>query len=61
MSADTAEAVNSDGEEEMDVSGDEYEATEEQVATEASMPSQLHLNASRWDCFLDWARAIETP
>ena len=58
---DTAAATNEDGEEEMDVSGDEFEPTAEEIATEAARPKQIVLNADRWDRFLSWVRDIEVP
>ena len=45
----TAAATNAAGEEEMDISGDEYEPTDEEVAAEAARTPLLLLNADRWD------------
>ena len=54
--------LNSDDEdEEMDVSGDEFEPTEDEVAAEAARPPLVTLNAERWDRFLEWVRGIEVP
>ena len=53
--------LNSDGEEEMDLSDDEFAGDEEEVAATAAQPSLLRANASRWDNFLQWVRDIETP
>ena len=57
----TAAATNAAGEEEMDVSGDEFEPTEEEVDAEAARPKLIILNADRWDRFLSWVRDIELP
>ena len=57
----TAAATNAAGEEEMDVSGDEFEPTDEEVAAEAERTPLIHLNAERWDRFLSWVRDIEVP
>ena len=59
--AETLAATNAAGQEEMDVSGDEFEATEEEVATEAAREPLLAQNAVRWDNFLEWVRHTETP
>ena len=59
--AETADAMNSDGEELMDVSGDDFEASDAEVAAEAARPDQLILNSERWDRYLAWVREIETP
>lgn len=61
VSPDTAAAVNDAGEEEMDVSGDEFEPTKEQVAAEAARAPLIVDNADRWDRFLSWVRGIEQP
>ena len=53
--------LNFDDEEEMDVSGDEFEPTEDEVAAEAARPPLVTLNAERWDRFLEWVRGIEVP
>ena len=45
----------------MDVSGDEFEPTEDEVAAEAARPPLVTLNAERWDRFLEWVRGIEVP
>ena len=45
----------------MDVSGDEYEPTEDEVADEANREPLIVLNATRWDRFLSWVRDIELP
>ena len=59
VSAETAATINSAGEEEMNVSDDEFEPTEDEVAVEASRESLVVVNADRWDRFLDWVRHIE--
>ena len=46
--------LNPDGEEEMDLSDDEFAGDEEEVAATAAQPMLLQANASRWDRFLDW-------
>ena len=61
VSPETAAAINSVGEEEMDVSGDEFEPTEDQIAQEAARAPLFVVNAARWDRFLNWVRAIEQP
>ena len=57
----TAAATNSNGEEEMDVSGDEFEPTADEIAAEAAQSTLMNLNADRWDHFLSWVRDIEVP
>lgn len=57
----TAAATNAAGEEEMDVSDDEFEPTEEEIAAEAARAPLIALNADRWDRFLSWTREIEQP
>lgn len=61
VSAETLAATNENGEEEMDLSGDEFEPTAEEVAAETSELPLLQLNAERWDTFLKWVAGIETP
>ena len=57
----TAAATNADGEEEMDLSGDEFEPTAEEIAAEAARAPLISVNAERWDRFLCWVRGIEVP
>ena len=57
----TAAHTNAAGEEEMDLSDDEFAPTAEQIAAEKAREPLLFKNASRWDRFLDWVRGIETP
>ena len=57
----TAAATNAAGEEEMDVSGDEFEPTEDEIEAEAAIAPLISLNADRWDRFLEWTRDIEQP
>ena len=57
----TAAATNAAGEEEMDVSGDEFEPTDAEVAAEAARSPLVVVNAERWDRFLTWVRGIECP
>ena len=38
----------------MDISGDEFEPTAEEVAAEAAHAPLLCVNADRWDRFLSW-------
>eukprot|EP00966_Prymnesium_polylepis_P029249 679112-Prymnesium_polylepis.1 len=45
----------------MDVSGDEFEPTEEEVAAEAARAPLVIVNADRWDHFLSWVHDIEVP
>ena len=59
--AETAEATNAAGEEEMDVSDDEFEPTDAEVAAEASHVPLLSSNSSVWDSFLGWCCSIENP
>jgi hypothetical protein len=59
--ADTAACRDAAGAEEMDLSDDEFAATEEQVAQEAAREPRVMLNAGRWDRFLEWVRAEEVP
>ena len=61
VSPETAAATNAAGEEEMDVSGDEFEPTDDEVAAEAARAPLISLNADRWDHFLGWVRDIEVP
>ena len=57
----TAAATNAAGEEEMDVSGDEFEPTEDEIEAEAAIAPLISLNADRWDRFLEWTRDIVQP
>ena len=57
--AETLAATNERGEEEMDVSDDDFEPTEEEVAEEAARTPLLAQNALRWDQFLEWVRDIQ--
>ena len=57
----TAAHTNAAGEEEMDISDDEFAPTAEQVAAAEVEDSLLLKNSSRWDRFLSWVRDIETP
>lgn len=52
---------NAAGEEEMDLSDDEFDATEEEIEKEVDAPSLLRSNATRWDTFMEWVRDIEAP
>ena len=45
----------------MDISGDEFEPTAEEVAADAAHAPLLCVNADRWDRFLSWVRDIEQP
>ena len=61
MSPGTEGGENSDGEEEMDLSGDEFEPTADEVTTEkAQAPLSVDVGAM-WDRFLGWVRDIELP
>ena len=59
--AETAAHRNAAGEEEMDVSDDEFEPSAAEIAAEANKEPLVLLNASRWDRFLAWVRDIEVP
>ena len=61
VSEETAAATNAAGEEEMDVSGDEFEPTEDEIAAEAARAPLIAVNAARWDRFLTWVNDIEVP
>lgn len=54
VAAETREMHNANGEEAMDLSGDEFDAGDDEVADEAELDPLLLTNASRWDHFLDW-------
>ena len=45
----------------MEVSGDEFEPTDEEVAAEAALAPLVIVNSERWDRFLEWVRDIEVP
>eukprot|EP00966_Prymnesium_polylepis_P212029 4911010-Prymnesium_polylepis.1 len=45
----------------MDVSGDEFEPTADEIASEAAPAPLISVNADRWDHFLSWGRDIEVP
>ena len=56
------QCLNTAGEEEMDVSDDDdFNPTADEVAAEQQLESLQKLNATRWDRFLRWTAAIETP
>ena len=59
--AETAARTNAAGEEEMDVTDDEFEPTDEQVRAEEVQAPLIMKNADRWDRFLDWVRELELP
>jgi hypothetical protein len=61
VSEDIAAVTNASGEEAMDVSGDEFEASAEEVEAEAARMPLIGLNADRWDRFLTWVRGVELP
>ena len=54
----TLAATNEAGKEEMDLSGDAFEPTAEEVQAEAALTPLLQRNATRWDEFLNWVRDI---
>lgn len=60
VAPETEDMLNDDGDEEMDLSGDDFEPDETEVEQEEKEESLLERNASRWDRFLSWVRAIET-
>ena len=45
----------------MDISDDEFEPTEAEIATEAARAPLTTVNADRWDRFLTWVSDIEVP
>ena len=58
----TAECRNSSGDEAMDISSDdEFAPDDEEVCAEMSQESLLKTNSCKWDRFLGWTSAIETP
>lgn len=57
--ADTQATRNDDCEEEMDISGDEFEPTDDDVAREEREEPLLNTNAEKWDRFLEWVRDTE--
>ena len=57
----TAAALNAAGEEEMDLSDDEFAPTDAEVAAEAAREPLINQNATMWDRFLCWVRQIEAP
>ncbi|KAL1526456.1 hypothetical protein AB1Y20_015167 [Prymnesium parvum] len=57
----TEQARNVVGEEEMDLTDDEFDPTDAEMANEGTDESLLTQNAARWDRFLEWVRQIETP
>jgi hypothetical protein len=61
VSPDNGATINAAGEEEMDISGNKFEPTEEEVAAEAARAPLIILNAERWDAFLSWVSGIELP
>ena len=54
-----AAGVNAAGEEEMNLSGDEFDPSEEEIAAEAAREPLAKQNAGRWDRFLSWVRSTE--
>ena len=61
VSDEIAARTNDAGQEEMDISGDEFEPTDAEVDAEAEREPLVILNADRWDRFLSWVRDIEVP
>ena len=59
--AETAAVSNAADEEAMDISDDEFEPTDEEVAAEAAEAPLVATTADRWDRFLNWTRSIEVP
>ena len=53
--------MNDDGQEMMDVEGDEFAPTEEEIAAERDEEPDMMLHADMWDRFLAWVRAIQAP
>lgn len=54
--------MDADGVEEMDVEGDEFEPTEEEVAAEENEEPLMMADADRWDRFLEFVREdVQAP
>ena len=45
----------------MDVDGDEYEGTDDDVEAERQEEPQMMKDADRWDRFLAWVRDVHSP
>ena len=58
VSEEISAVTNAAGEEDMDVSGDEFEPIADEIAVRVPL---IGLNADRWDRFLSWVRGVELP
>ena len=61
IDVDSDHPFNSDGAEEMDVTGGMFAPTAEEIEAETARPSLLTQTSGYWDHFLEWTRDIETP
>ena len=61
VSPESGATTDAAGDEEMDISGDEFEPTDEEVAAAAQCVPLITLNAERWDTFLSWVSDLEVP